>query len=247
METLDKSPGKISRLFDQIAPRYDRINHFLSLGIDTTWRKRTVAIIASELSDDGTIPGPVLDVCCGTADLSIALARKLTTPCEKQEVFGIDFSPGMLELGRKKIQKLRLDDKITLREGDALDLPFENDMFSVVCVAFGLRNVVDTDRGLAEMVRAAKPGGIVAVLDFDLPRIPLISPLYRFYLERVLPFFGHWVSKNKEGAYDYFVRSIKGFEKGAAMVAKMQNAGLENVLSKRMTLGIVSLYWGRKG
>lgn len=285
MEPLDKSPKKISRLFDQIAPRYDGINHFLSLGIDTCWRRKTVELIRREFSTqaapDSGIPGPVLDVCCGTADLSIALFRKLNrakngtqshppgTPDElpfdnkgdsaaidkaqasrwvrgRDVVVGIDFSPGMLELGRKKVQKIGAGDAISLWHGDALELPFEDDLFSVVSVGFGLRNVIDTDRGITEMVRVARPGGVVAVLDFDLPRIPGISFLYRIYLQRILPALGRWFSKNREGAYDYFVRSVIRFEKGAAMVEKLQNAGLENVRVQRMTFGIASLYRGRK-
>ena len=267
---LDKSPQTIRRLFDQIAPRYDLINHCLSLGIDYSWRRRSVELIFSDI--DATSPGPVLDVCCGTGDFAIAWHRKLASlpqdatnitqeyPAEatdspednsrlfhdQRKIVGVDFSSAMLEIGRKKIAKIAAEKDVVLWQGDALALPFAEKTFSAVSVGFGLRNVVDPDRGLAEMVRVTRPGGIVAVLDFDLPNIPLVAPLYRFYLTKVLPGIGKCVSRNREGAYHYFSKSVMQFEKGEAFINKLRDAGLQQVKMRRMTCGVATLYWGKR-
>jgi len=268
---LDKSPQTIRRLFDQIAPRYDLINHSLSLGLDFSWRRRTVELVWSDLQ--GQPPGPILDVCCGTGDFSIAWHRKLAAVTKNSSrererpvqidpepvahalgyclrdrpvVVGIDFSPAMLEIGRRKIQKIQAEKSIILWQGDALALPFEEATFAAASVGFGLRNVADPDRGLAEMVRVVRPGGVVAILDFDLPRLPLLGPMYRFYLTKILPGVGKWVSRNREGAYHYFAKSVMQFEKGEPLAEKLRQAGLQDVNFKRMTCGVVSLYRGRK-
>ncbi len=267
LAALDKSPQTIRRLFDQIAPRYDLINHCLSLGIDYSWRRRAVETVLAELGP--VSPIPVLDVCCGTGDFALAWNKKLATlpkakpvefPAEslgdppansrlfrdRNIVVGIDFSSAMLEIGRRKVRKNQADRDIVLWQGDALELPFEDQTFAAVSVGFGLRNVVDLRRGLSEMVRVAKPGGVVAVLDFDLPRLPFVAPLYRFYLTRFLPCLGKWISRNREGAYRYFSESILRFEKGETLADQLRDAGLSDVRFRRMTCGVVSLYWGRK-
>lgn len=258
--SLDKSPKRIRGLFDQIAPKYDLINHSLSFGIDYYWRWRTAEIIFSELHSED-FAGPFLDVCCGTADMSIALYHRAirkwnsTDPsrdcnpektAEKNRIHGIDFSPEMLRRAREKIARIQAGEFIFLREGDALNLPFEDELFPAVCVAFGLRNEFDPERGIAEMVRVAKPGGVIAILDFDLPGIPGIGALYRFYLKKILPIFGRWISRNREGAYDYFSESVVRFEKGETLAQRLKNAGLIEVRFHRFTLGTVSLYLGRK-
>ncbi|MCL2305026.1 MAG: bifunctional demethylmenaquinone methyltransferase/2-methoxy-6-polyprenyl-1,4-benzoquinol methylase UbiE [Planctomycetaceae bacterium] len=264
---LDKSPQTIRRLFDQIAPRYDLINHSLSLGLDFSWRRRAVELAWKELQSEPL--GAVLDVCCGTGDFSIAWHRKLATatdaeiddvPSEASDsreansrwfrdrrvVVGIDFSPAMLEVGRRKIQKIHAEKSIVLWQGDALALPFEDGTFAAVSVGFGLRNTVDPDRGLAEMVRVVRPGGVVAILDFDLPHLPILGPMYRFYLTKILPCVGKWISRNRDGAYHYFAKSVLQFEKGESQADKLRQAGLQDVCFKRMTCGVVSLYLGRR-
>jgi len=249
---LDKSPQTIRRLFDQIAPRYDLINHSLSLGLDFSWRRRAVELIWKDLQrqedfNKGELPCPILDVCCGTGDFSIAWHRKLTAVCrDRVAVVGIDFSPAMLEIGRKKIRKIHAENNIELRQGDAMELPFEDATFAAASVAFGLRNVADPDRGIAEMIRVVRPGGVVAILDFDLPRLPLLGPMYRFYLTKVLPGLGKWISRNREGAYHYFSKSVLQFEKGESLAEKLRQAGLRDVSFQRMTCGVVSLYRGVK-
>jgi len=254
---LDKSPQTIRRLFDQIAPRYDLINHSLSLGLDFSWRRRAVELVWNDLS--GEPSGPILDVCCGTGDFALAWHRKLASISCLEEVpggasglrdcsvvVGIDFSQAMLEIGRKKVRKANAEKSVQLWQGDALDLPFEDATFAAASVGFGLRNVADPDRGLAEMVRVVRPGGIVAILDFDLPRLPLLGPMYRFYLTKVLPGVGKWISRNREGAYHYFSKSVLQFEKGEPLAEKLRQAGLRDVSFQRMTCGVVSLYRGRK-
>lgn len=257
---LDKSPQRIRSLFEQIAPRYDGINHALSLGIDRSWRRKTVELIFKRFAPE--VPrGPFLDVCCGTADLTLALYKRCAKEWaetndsvadfpdvrDRNVIVGLDFSPAMLKIGREKIEKNGAQNQITLCEGDALDLPFESDLFSVTSVAFGLRNEENLVRGLAEMVRVTKIGGVVAILDFDLPRLPVISSLYRFYLTQVLPRFGQWVSRNRDGAYQYFSQSIVAFEKGESLAQRMREAGLENVTFHRFTFGTTTLYLGTKG
>ena len=264
---LDKSPQTIRRFFDQIAPRYDLINHSLSLGLDFSWRRRAVDLIWDDLQTEPL--GPILDVCCGTGDFSMAWHRKLAAlsqpkvvdvPGEasgsrqanslwfrdRPVVVGVDFSPAMLEIGRRKVQKIHAEKSIVLWQGDALALPFEDATFVAATVAFGLRNTADPDHGLAEMVRVVRPGGIVAILDFDLPRLPILGSIYRFYLTRVLPGVGNWISRNREGAYQYFANSVLQFEKGESLAEKLRQAGLQNVSFKQITGGVVSLYRGRK-
>ncbi len=255
-------------MFDQVAPRYDLINHLLSLGLDFSWRRRAVNRIFSDFGPE--IPkGPLLDVCCGTGDLTIALNQKLNgrnkasdekeTPefsgnendysrfcCDRDMVVGVDFSSTMIERGREKIRRRGAERQITLFEGDALRLPFEDSLFSAVSVGFGLRNVADLDRGIAEMVRVARPGGKVAILDFTLPKFPIFSSVYRFYLQRMLPFFGQFLSTNREEAYRYFSESVMQFEKGEALAERLRAAGLVEVRFFPMTLGTVTLYLGTK-
>ncbi len=266
--SLDKSPQRIRRMFDQVAPRYDLINHLLSLGLDFSWRRRAVDRIFSDFGPE--IPkGPLLDVCCGTGDLTIALNQKLNGKnkvsgekeppefsgdendysrlCRDRDVVvGVDFSSTMIEHGREKIRRRGAERQIAFFEGDALRLPFEDSLFSVVSVGFGLRNVADLDRGIAEMVRVARPGGKVAILDFTLPKFPVFSSVYRFYLQRMLPFFGQFLSTNREEAYRYFSESVMQFEKGEALAERLRAAGLAEVRFFPMTLGTVTLYLGTK-
>ena len=264
---LDKSPQTIRRLFDQIAPRYDLINHSLSLGLDFSWRRRSVELVWNDLH--GQPPGPILDVCCGTGDFSLAWHRKLSqtgdaetgmVPSEASDsreansqwcrdrsvVVGIDFSPAMLEIGRRKVRKIHAEKNVVLWQGEALDLPFEDATFAAASVGFGLRNVADPVRGITEMVRVVRPGGVVAILDFDLPRLPLLGPMYRFYLTKILPGVGQGISRNREGAYHYFSNSVLQFEKGESLAEKLRQAGLQDVSFRRMTCGVVSLYSGKK-
>jgi len=246
METppVDKSPERIRRMFGTIAHRYDLINRILTLGIDGLWRKNT----ARKLFCGHTIKGDVLDVCCGTGELTLAFLKRQQRIGTERTNYGIDFSPEMIEIARQKKSRLKMNSTPHLQFsiGDALELPFEENRFAVVSVAFGLRNVCDTERGLAEMVRVCKPGGLVAVLDFSMPTMPIVRHSYRFYFHTLLPRLGQWFAKNQEQAYHYLPESVLQFDQPAQLSERLRQLGIESIQTEAMTCGIVTLVWGQK-
>jgi demethylmenaquinone methyltransferase / 2-methoxy-6-polyprenyl-1,4-benzoquinol methylase len=234
---IDKSGERVQRMFGEIAPHYDRMNHLLSLNIDRYWRSWTVRKLRPQPSD------PILDVCTGTGDLAIAFQRATGG---KSEIVGTDFCPPMLEIGRQKQQRLAIGPELTFVEADAQYLPFPNDRFAIVSVAFGLRNVADTDRGLAEMTRVCRPGGQVAVLEFSTPRIQPLRAFYLFYFRHILPRIGQLFARNKSSAYEYLPASVGQFPDGEALAEKMRAVGLKNVKFWPLTFGVATLYVGKK-
>lgn len=234
---IDKSGDRVRRMFGQIAPRYDLMNHVLSMNIDRYWRWRTVRLVAPTSSD------PILDVCTGTGDLALAYHRFTGG---KTPIVASDFCPEMLAVGEQKKARAGINGQVRFVEADAQQLPFESDEFQIVCVAFGLRNVADTDRGLREMVRVAKSGGQVAVLEFSMPRWQPFKAVYGWYFRNVLPRLGQWFARNQEDAYSYLPESVREFASGSALVEKMERAGLRDVRMFPMTLGVCTLYVGRK-
>ena len=248
---VDKSPERIRRMFGAIAPRYDLINRLLTLNIDSVWRKRTATI----LLDGNTLSGDVLDVCCGTGELTLALYRHrikqgvLTQDgqaADRMTLVGIDFSPEMIEAAKKKFGRKRLEIPYQFTVADALDLPFESNKFALVAVAFGLRNLVDMQNGLAEMVRVCKQGGMVAVLDFSMPTVPVLKQCYQFYFQILLPRLGQWLGKNQDRAYHYLPESVLQFDKPEQIASRLRQLGIGNIQSKPMTFGIATLIWGQK-
>lgn len=237
MAIVDKSGSRVKRMFGQIAPRYDRMNHLLSMNVDRYWRWRTVRRVAPE----GT--APILDVCTGTADLALAYCRRTRG---NVEVVGTDFCPQMLEVGEQKKTRLAYAERLSLVEADTQELPFEDDYFQIVSVAFGLRNVQDTDRGLAEMWRVCRPGGRVAILEFSEPTWQPFKACYGWYFRNVLPRIGQWIARNDEDAYNYLPESVGQFPSGKALLDKMTQAGFRQVCQHRYTLGIATLYVGIK-
>jgi demethylmenaquinone methyltransferase / 2-methoxy-6-polyprenyl-1,4-benzoquinol methylase len=266
--TLDKSSTRIRQMFGEIAGRYDFLNRLLSLGIDRSWRWRTVKLVPP-VGD-----APILDVCTGTADLALAYWR---AGRGQVPVVGTDFCPPMLEIGRRKCRRaversvgwdqrsavppevpepdggtaLRLShptfaSRITLLEADTLRLPFPDGTFQIVSVAFGLRNLADLDAGLREMVRVCRPGGRVAVLEFSTPAGPL-KTLYGWYFRRVLPRIGQALARNSQAAYNYLPQSVGRFPQAEALVERMRAVGLGAVECHRFTCGVATLYVGRKG
>lgn len=237
MITVDKSGGRVRHMFEQIAPRYDLMNHVLSLGIDIRWRKRTVRELRLDKAD------PILDCCTGTGDLALMIAKKMHG---KAKVVGSDFCLGMLRFAHKKGERAAADSDadVEFLEADTMALPFHDETFQAVTVAFGLRNVEDTRRGLAEMVRVCKPGGQVAVLEFSKPSLPGLKQIYSSYFRYVLPRIGQAVAKNNHSAYEYLPSSVAEFPCGEELAAMMRDAGLCNVRFIPLTFGVATLYIG---
>jgi demethylmenaquinone methyltransferase/2-methoxy-6-polyprenyl-1,4-benzoquinol methylase len=234
---VDKSDDRVRRMFGQIAWRYDLLNHLLSLGIDRYWRRRTVRLVPP------AGPLPILDVCTGTGDLALAYDRAAGG---KTPIVAADFCHEMLSIGRKKSHAARADGRITFIEADAQSLPLPSDAFQIVCVAFGLRNVADTDLGLAEMVRVAAPGGRVVVLEFSTPTRQPFKGIYGWYFRNVLPRIGQFVARNSADAYEYLPASVGEFPQGEALMSRMRAAGLSNLRCYPLTLGVATLYVGTK-
>jgi len=235
--SVDKSSDRVRSMFGQIARRYDLLNRLLSAGIDRSWRRRTVKLVPPEGG------APILDVCTGTADLALAYWRagKRSVP-----VVGADFCHPMLNVGREKCRRVGADRHVSLVEADTQHVPFPDDTFQIVCVAFGLRNVADTDAGLREMVRVCRRGGRLAVLEFSMPTKWPARTLYGWYFRHVLPRIGQALARNAAGAYNYLPESVGQFPQGEAMTERMRAAGLAAARYRRFTFGIATLYIGQK-
>ncbi len=224
-------------MFGEIAGRYDFLNHLLSAGIDRRWRRRTAQLAPPR---EG---GPVLDVCTGTGDLALAYWLR---GGGLVDVVGADFCRPMLEIGLRKVRRAGAADKIRLVEADAEKLPFANDSFEIVSVAFGLRNVSDTDVGLREMARVCRVGGRVVVLEFSMPRNRLIRWVYDRYFRRLLPLVGQALAKNQLEAYNYLPASVEEFPQFEALAQRFRMVGLKDVCFRRLTFGVATLYMGVK-
>ncbi len=234
-------------MFGQIAPRYDLLNHMLSLNVDRYWRWQTVRRVPP-IGD-----APILDVCTGTGDLAIAYAKAAHKAAKRTgggatpaAVIGSDFTRAMLDVAERKRQKSRVAEQLTFVEADAQKLPFEDNRFQIVSVAFGLRNVCDTDAALHEMIRVLQPGGRLAVLEFSMPTWGPFEKLYRWYFRSVLPKVGERLARNDNEAYAYLPATVAEFPSGEALVKRMVAAGLKSATHHPMTLGISTLYVGVK-
>lgn len=224
-------------MFASIAGRYDLLNHLLSLNIDKRWRAYTTRVVPPE-------PGvPVLDCCTGTADLALAYDR---VGGGKSLIVGADFCRPMLERGQAKVRKAGAEGRITLVEGDAQALPVPSETFGVVTVAFGLRNVADTTKGIDELIRVARPGGKVAILEFSKPTHPILGRLYLTFFRHVLPKVGQAIAPNDDNAYAYLPASVLQFPEGEAMRNLLASRGLTEIQEHRLTLGIATLYVGTR-
>lgn len=234
---VDKSADRVRTMFGEIAGRYDFLNHLLSLNIDRYWRWRTVRIVKPEES------APILDMCTGTGDLALAYYHK-STP--ETAVVGADFCHPMLVLGADKGRKVGANGRLNFVEADARRLPFADDMFQIVSVAFGLRNVEDTDGGLREMARVCRPGGRVAVLEFSMPSWQPFRGIYSWYFRNVLPRIGQALARNRQEAYSYLPASVGEFPCGEEFAERMRGVGLRDVRYYPFTLGVATLYVGVK-
>jgi demethylmenaquinone methyltransferase/2-methoxy-6-polyprenyl-1,4-benzoquinol methylase len=224
-------------MFGSIAGNYDRMNHLLSMNVDRYWRWRTTRLVEPRGTD------PILDVCTGTGDLAVAYWKRAGG---KTDVVGADFCHEMLAVGEQKKRRRGIDGRVTFVEADAQQLPFDNDTFQIVCVAFGLRNVADTDRGLREMTRVCRPGGRVAVLEFSMPQRQPIKSLYGWYFRHVLPKVGQWLARNDHAAYNYLPQSVGEFPQGEQLLERMRQAGLRETRHHPLSFGVASLYIGTK-
>ena len=229
-------PGKdraVRAMFEEIAPSYDRLNHLLSLNIDKRWRR----LVVRQLRDLIERPEAMaLDLCCGTADLTIELARYT-------RVIGCDFCHPMLVLGHQKVGNTANGAYLT--EGDALRLPFAEGQFDAVTIAFGLRNLAHVEGGLSEMRRVLKPGGRVAILEFSQPVLPLLRPLFQFYFHQILPRIGGLISGSSE-AYRYLPQSVRHFPDQRALAEMMRSVGFESVRYQNLSGGIAALHLGER-
>ncbi len=234
-DLLDKREVRIRRMFGSIAPWYDFLNHFLSLNIDKRWRSFT----AKRVPPVGV--EPILDLCTGTGDLALAYDR---AGAGRVPIVAADFCHEMLV--RAQVKFAGAGDRIRIVEADAQHLPFPNDCFQLVANAFGLRNITDTDRGLAEMVRVLRPGGRVAILEFSKPRNRFLRWLYFGYFRSILPRIGKAFCRNEDDAYRYLPESVLRFPDGEAMLAKLRAHGLAEVDAHPLTFGVATLYVGRK-
>lgn len=227
--------NQVSKMFDNIAPYYDFLNHFLSLGIDIWWRKKAI----QELRD--LKPQIVLDIATGTGDLAIELAKQLSP----KKIIGADISNEMLEIGRKKIKKRQLDKVIEMQYGDSENLSFESNSFDAITVAFGVRNYENLEKGLKEMLRVLRKGGRVVILEFSMPTMFPFKQLYHFYFKNVLPLIGRLTSKDPK-AYSYLYQSVQAFPDRQKFIEVLESTGYHSARFKSLTLGICSIYVAEK-
>ena len=222
-------------MFDKIAFRYDFLNRFLSAGIDKGWRKKAIKQLIS------LKPKHILDVATGTGDFAITSYNLL----HPEKITGIDISEGMLEVGRKKLQKLNLEDKVELVNGDSEAIFYGDDSFDAVTVAFGVRNFQDLEQGLREIYRVLKPGGKLVVLECTKPSLPIIRNLYNIYMKYVTPNVGKLISKNND-AYQYLNNSVQKFPEKDKFIHILNQLNYRHAFYKTLSLGICTIYCGEK-
>lgn len=248
---LDKRETKIRSMFNNIAPSYDFLNHLLSMNVDKYWRWRTTRMVPPKVLPSPPAPlsegegrnAPILDMCTGTGDLALAYDKAAGG---RVPIVGADFCHEMLVRADAKARRRNASERIRFLEADAQHLPFPSDMFQITTVAFGLRNVTDTDKGIAEMVRVTQPGGKVAILEFSQPRGLVMGPLYRFYFRHILPRLGQMISRSKDNAYRYLPESVMQFPDGEALAERLRGHALIDVTWHPFTFGIATLYIGTK-
>ena len=226
---------QVAGMFDGIAPRYDLLNHLLSLGIDKGWRRKAIRTL------EAAQPKAILDVATGTGDLAIAASKHFP----EAQITGVDISAGMLEIGRKKLAGLGLSGRIAMQQADSEQLPFGNDEFDAVICAYGVRNFENLEAGLREMQRVLRPGGRLAVLEFSKPKAFPFAQLYRFYFRFILPLVGRIVSRHSK-AYTYLPESVAAFPEGKDFLQILARCGFSGAKARPLTFGITTLYTATK-
>ncbi|MCK5781775.1 MAG: bifunctional demethylmenaquinone methyltransferase/2-methoxy-6-polyprenyl-1,4-benzoquinol methylase UbiE [Flavobacteriales bacterium] len=221
---------QVAKMFDNISPKYDFLNHFLSMGIDIQWRKKVVKMIAK------TEAKYILDIATGTGDLAIAMSG-----LNPDKIIGLDLSEGMLKVGREKIKAKNLDSLIDMIQGDSENLPFEDNTFDAITVSFGVRNFENLEKGLKEIHRVLKPGGTFIILEFSQPQKFPMKQLYSFYSKHILPTFGKMIS-NDSSAYTYLPESVEAFPYGKKLLRIIKKTGFIGEKAKELTFGISTIY-----
>jgi demethylmenaquinone methyltransferase/2-methoxy-6-polyprenyl-1,4-benzoquinol methylase len=230
-----KDPAKISTLFSSIAPRYDLLNRLLSLGLDSCWRRFAVNQLPK--IDNAKF----LDVATGTCDVALEIVKRYPNA----KVVGVDFSEGMLELGKEKVKKAGHQDRIEVRFADVTSLPFDDNTFDASIIAFGIRNVQDYKKGIEELGRVLKSGGKVVILEFTSIQNRFFRIPYRFYITKILPLIGEIIS-GKKGAYKYLPSSMLEFPGPEEFKKAIEEAGLQDVKYYKLTFGITAVHVGTK-
>ena len=225
---------QVEDMFNRISYRYDLLNHLLSFNIDKLWRNNAIKKLAEYN------PSTIIDIATGTADFAIAAAR-----LNPKQITGIDLSEGMLEIGRRKVEKRGLSQCITLIKGDSEELPFEDNVFDAAIVGFGVRNFENPDKGLREIFRVLNHGGVFLVLEFSFPQNKIFRKLYSFYFLKVLPVIGRLLSKDNS-AYTYLPESVTEFPEGERFLEILSSAGYINCRCYPQSFGIASLYLSQK-
>lgn len=233
-QSEDSKKVQVAQMFDKISDNYDQMNRIITFGIDKVWRKKVI-----ELATENQ-PQTLLDVATGTGDLALMAAQQ-----SQAKIIGVDLSEGMLAVGRKKIEQLQLSSRISLQVADSEHLPFQDDEFDRVTVAFGVRNFENLDKGLQEINRVLKSGGQLIILETSVPTIPIIKEMYLLHSNYLLPFFGKMFSKDVD-AYKYLSKSAKNFPFGVAFNNILLKNGFINVKHLPQTLGVATIYIGEK-
>jgi len=234
-ESNQSKKEQVTQMFDTISEEYDSINRIMTMGIDIKWRKKVIQIVAEKK------PNHILDIASGTGDLAILAATKT----KATDIIGADISEGMLEIGKKKIAKLNLSDRIKMQVADSENLPFKDNYFDAITVAFGVRNFENLDKGIQEIYRVLKPEGVFVVLETSVPTFPIIKQLYLFHSNFLLPLFGKLFSKDPK-AYTYLSKSAKSFPFGEEFNNILRKNGFNNVKNLPQTLGVATIYIGNK-
>lgn len=226
---------QVEQMFDNIAPTYDKLNHRLSWNIDRGWRRKAIELLAPYRPQD------MLDIATGTGDFAILAAQTLSP----NRLVGVDISEGMMEIGRKKVSDMNLQEVISFAKEDCLALSFPDGSFDAVTAAFGIRNFADLDKGLSEMCRVLKPGGHLSILELTTPVKFPMKQLFHIYSHTVLPIYGRFISKDTN-AYSYLTQTIEAFPQGERMKEILKKAGFRNATFKRLTFGICTMYFATK-
>lgn len=225
---------QVEQMFDNISPKYDLLNRVLSMGIDVSWRKKVVKSVKA------SSPQTILDIATGTGDLAIQMAKSTDA-----KITGFDLSAGMLEVGRKKVKEEGFENRIEMIQGDAENMPFADNSFDCITVAFGIRNFENLEKGLNDIYRVLKPGGKFIILEFSQPESFPMKQLYGFYSKNILPLIGKKISKD-QSAYTYLPDSVKAFPYGENMKKILKNSNFVQPFDKKLTFGIASIYESSK-